>query len=100
MEAEDLRSSSYAWKSTLHGRDVILKGAKWCIGNGKTVQIYKQRWLPQKNHGLVLSSVVDSMEEATVDVLIDTDTKKWNNAMLEGLFTPQEAEIIKKIPFA
>ena len=40
------------------------------------------------------------MEEATVDVLIDTDTRQWNMAMLEGLFTPQEAEIIKKIPLA
>ena len=41
MEAEESRSSSYAWKSILHGRDVILRGAKWHIGNGKTVQIYK-----------------------------------------------------------
>lgn len=28
MEAKDSRSSSYAWKSILHGRDVILRGAK------------------------------------------------------------------------
>ena len=47
-----------------------------------------------------LSPVVDLMEEATMDVLIYTDTKQWNNVMLEGLFTPQEAEIIKKIPLA
>ena len=47
-----------------------------------------------------MSPVVESMGEATVDVLIDPETKQWNNVMLEGLFTPQEAEIIKKIPLA
>ena len=46
---------------------------------------------------MIMSPVVETMEEAIVDVLIDTDTKQWNNAVLEGLFTPQEAEIIKNI---
>lgn len=87
MEVKDSRSSSYAWKSILHGRDVILRGAKWRIGNGKTIQIYKHNWLPQKNHDMIMSPTVESMEGATVDVLVDPETRQWNNTMVDGLFT-------------
>jgi len=71
--------------------------AYWEWKNSPNIQT---QWLPQKNHGMIMSPVVETMEEAIVDVLIDTDTKQWNNAILEGLFTPQEAEIIKNIPLS
>ena len=40
------------------------------------------------------------MEEATVDSLIDEGTRTWNEAMVDGMFAPQEAEEIKNIPLA
>ena len=39
LKAKDSSSASYAWKSILKGRDVILKGALWRIGDGKRVRI-------------------------------------------------------------
>ena len=46
-------------------------------------------------------AIVESMEEATVDVLIDEDTSQWNNGLIDGLFAPHEVEIKKKkIPLA
>lgn len=49
---------------------------------------------------MISSLVVDSMSAATVDVLFDPETKQWNNDMLDGLFIPQEADIIRSIPLA
>ena len=48
LEAKDSPSASYAyaWKSILKGRDVILKGALWRIGDGKRVRIWGDNWLP------------------------------------------------------
>ena len=46
LEAKDSSSASYAWKSILKGRDVILKGALWRIGDGKRVRILGDNWLP------------------------------------------------------
>ena len=40
------------------------------------------------------------MEEATVDCLIDEGTRTWNVDMVDGIFAPQEAKEIKKIPLA
>ena len=35
MEAMDSRIGSYAWRSILVGRDVIQRGARWRVGDGK-----------------------------------------------------------------
>ena len=37
------------------------------------------------------------MEEATVDCLINPDTRSWNHEMIDGIFIPLEADLIKKI---
>ena len=39
MEAKDSRSSSYACRSILQGRDVLLKGSRWMLGNAKSMKI-------------------------------------------------------------
>ena len=35
MEAKNSRGGSYAWSSTLHGKDVLERCCRWRIGNGK-----------------------------------------------------------------
>ena len=35
------------------------------------------------------------MEEAPVDILIEAENRRWNIDLVDGLFAPQEAEIIK-----
>ncbi|KAL0004550.1 hypothetical protein SO802_012111 [Lithocarpus litseifolius] len=46
LEAQDLASASYAWRSILRGRDVILEGACWRVGNGRSIKIWQHHWLP------------------------------------------------------
>ena len=100
LEAKETSSGSYAWKSILHGRDVVPDGACWRVGNGKSIKIWQHHWLPRKHPTKVLSPMVETMEEATVDCLIDAGTRKWNVEMIDGIFAPQEAEEIKNIPLA
>ena len=35
LDAKESSSASYAWKSLLKGRDVIIKRAVWRVGDGK-----------------------------------------------------------------
>ena len=37
---------SYAWKSLLNVRDVVRKGMIWLVGNGESVRIKGDRWMP------------------------------------------------------
>ena len=75
LEAKETSSGSYAWKSILHGLDVILDGACWRVGNGKSIKIWQHHWLPQKHPTKVLSLIMETMEEAIVDCLIDEGTR-------------------------
>ena len=44
----------------------------------------------------VLSPSMDTMVDAKVEILIKEDTRQWDH----GLFSPQEAELIKSIPLS
>ena len=100
MEAKDSASESYAWKIILKGREVIKMGSRFQVGNGKNIKIWQHHWLPIKHPPLVTSPIIESMEDATVDCLIDENTGKWDAEMLEGILVPAEAAIAKKIPLA
>ena len=49
---------------------------------------------------MISSSIAESMCDATVDILIDDETRNWNNDMLDGIFVPSEADFIRNIPIA
>ena len=57
LEAKDLVSGSYAWKSILRGRDVILDGACWRVGDGRDIMIWQHHWLPIKHPPKITSPV-------------------------------------------
>ena len=46
---------SYAWRSILQAREVILKGAIWRVGDGVSVNIWEHKWLPNTASSKVLS---------------------------------------------
>ena len=98
MKAKELEFGSYVWKSILKGREVIQIGARFQVGNGKSIKIWQHHWLPIKHPPLVTSPIIESIENATVDCLIDENTGKWDAKMLEGILIPAEAELVKKIP--
>ena len=100
LKAKDSVSGSYAWKSTLRGRDIILDGACWWVGDGRAIKIWQQWWLPIKHPSKIISPILKSKEEATVDCFINPETRTWNHEMIDWIFIPQEAKIIKKIPLS
>ena len=50
MEAKEGHGGSYAWKSILIGREVIQKGTKWRVGNGESIKLWGNKWLPSLNY--------------------------------------------------
>nr|POE48252.1 putative ribonuclease h protein [Quercus suber] len=60
--------------------------------------VWNDAWLPSKDHPRIESQVVTGFEEMKVSALIDPQTKKWDSNRLNGLFTPQEVELIQSIP--
>lgn len=44
--------------------------------------------------------MIASLEEATIDMLIDEDTRQWNPELVDGIFALVESTLIKKIKLA
>ena len=76
----------YAWSSILHGRDVLERDCRWRIGNEKLVGIWESNWLPRKQDPQVISLICETLAEARVEILIDSELRQWNHGMMEGIF--------------
>ena len=98
MEAKDSKGGSYAWRSILKGRNFIQRGARWRVGDGKSITIWQHRWIPKKLSSLVVSYPIESMVDCLVAVLIDESAWKWNEELIDGIFSQEEVAIIKKNP--
>ena len=64
------------------------------------MRIWQHHWLPRKHLLLVLSPMVETLADAKVATLIDETSRQWNHEMINGIFTPLEAELIKAIPLS
>ena len=76
--------SSFAWKSIMQARDVICKGARWRVGDGSSIDIWKHRWLDSSGGGKILSPRMDSSLAVVKDLFI-TGTKMWNSDLLDQM---------------
>ena len=79
---------SFAWKSILKGRDLVQKGLLWRVGNGSSIRIYQDNWLPNPSFKKVLSSpnYFDGLKK--VSALIDSDRRSWLQEAIDANFLP------------
>lgn len=86
---------SYIWRSILWGKQVILKGLRWRIGDGRRVQIYHHCWLPRHTTFKPFSQP-KLPPESTVSELID-DNNKWKKDLIQQCFLKEDADQIMNI---
>lgn len=98
LEATNPANASYAWKSLMHGREVIKRGGVWRIGLGNSVHIWGDNWLPTKTRPKVISPMVDGGDTTMVSELIDPVNRTWREKVIDRTFYEFEASIIKKHP--
>jgi hypothetical protein len=89
---------SFTWRSIQGASDIIKDGLAWRVGNGKKFRIWKDKWLLTPTTYMVQSppSILDP--NARVSQLGDVDTKWWNYALLERLFSREENISIQFVP--
>jgi hypothetical protein len=69
LDATLNKRGSYAWQSILKARDIILKGAAWRVGDGKTIKIWRDKWLHEDHHQKIVFPGSAMLAESTVSQL-------------------------------
>ncbi|KAK9989340.1 hypothetical protein SO802_029579 [Lithocarpus litseifolius] len=93
-------SPSYAWRSIDSSLEVIRRGKRWNVGNGKLIHIWEDKWLPTPTTYRVCSPPQIFDDFRMVSSLIDEDTRRWKTDLGQALFLPFEADTILQIPLS
>jgi hypothetical protein len=90
------RSSSYTWRSILFGREILLNGAQWGIGNGQSVKITSDHWIPERPP-YMLKPLIPIPNEAIVSCLMDDQTCQWIPEMVYAFFDKETTDLIMQV---
>ena len=66
---------SYAWRSIYNSLEVINRGIRWRVRNGKMIHIWEDKWLPTPITYKVCSPQQDIGDFPMVSSLIDEETR-------------------------
>ena len=76
-------SGSYAWKSILKARSVVSDGLLWRGGDGLSIRVYKDNWIPGAFLTKAVSPCAGFLEDLRVAELINPDTGWWDTQKIE-----------------
>ena len=93
-------SSSYAWRSIFQALEVIRKGTRWRVGNGRRIHIWEDKWLPTPSTYKVITLPKPINDFPMVLALIDNETKRWKSEVIRTIFLPFEENTILNIPLS
>ena len=89
---------SFAWKSILRSKILIERNSRWRIGDGKSIRIFQDAWLPNSNEGRILFHRGVLASDATADVLIDPNSGWWNLSLIDQCFYPPMLKLLSLFP--
>ena len=98
LESNMGRSPSYAWRSIWEAKKVLQARMLWRVGDGQSIRIWRDRWLPTCSSHMVQSPVRILEQEARVGELIDVEKNWWNIPLIEDIFMKEEVEVICNVP--
>ena len=97
LEAQRGQRPSYAWWSIQWSCGLVKEGLIWRIGNGTSVKIWGDKWLPMPSTYTVQSQPITLTREVKVSALIDEGTRWWNQTLLQENFNQKEVQLIQSI---
>ncbi|CAL1354532.1 unnamed protein product [Linum trigynum] len=86
LEARVGHQPSFIWRSLLSAQEFLNEGLRWRIGNGSSVRIWGDKWLPTEVVSYVESAPRGLPVDSTVRELICEDEERWDVNLLENCF--------------
>ena len=100
IEASLGNNPSYLWRSVMSAQHLVREWARWRVGNGSSIRVWGDKWLPSFSTYKVASPRLFLHQDTKVNELIDQAITTWKKNVIDALFMPFEAELIKGIPIS
>jgi hypothetical protein len=97
LQATDVDGMSYTWRSVLKGMALLRKGIIWRIGDGRSIHIWNDRWIPRGTTRRPCSHRGRHLIQ-WVNELIDPLTGQWDTQLVTQTFHPDDVKCILAIP--
>lgn len=88
---------SYMWRSILSAQDIVRKGCRRKIGDGKDTFVWKVPWLPDVDNGMLTTEMLGQLENIKVDGLMQISERKWDDEILRDICNDRDRLLISKI---
>ncbi|KQK07736.2 hypothetical protein BRADI_2g37573v3 [Brachypodium distachyon] len=88
---------SYTWRSILKGVDTLKLGIIWHVGDGKSINIWEDPWLPRNNTRRPMTPRMDC-ELQKVSDLLEPFCGGWNVDLIRQHLWEEDVDLILKIP--
>ncbi|CAN0904784.1 Uncharacterized mitochondrial protein AtMg00310 [Linum grandiflorum] len=88
---------SFIWRRLFSTQEFLCRG-HWRVGNGSSICIWGDRWIPYIHGFSVPSPPAFLAVDASVRELIDPATDFWDSSLLECCFPSTIAQAILQIP--
>nr|XP_023924674.1 uncharacterized protein LOC112036081 [Quercus suber] len=100
LEAVDSPTSSYIWKSIMAAQPVLKKGCCWMVGDGTSIQVMFDSWIPNHPTNKILIHPVEEEWEWRVSDLMEPELRCWNREIIMSKFHKEDAKAILRIPLS
>ncbi|XP_024199277.1 uncharacterized protein LOC112202498 [Rosa chinensis] len=87
-------SPSACWRGIHVAKHILRRGVRWQVGNGQSVRVWEDPWIPRPSTFLPIIRHVDGPERVA-DLLLLGFT--WNQVLINQYFAPEDVDLILSI---
>uniref|UniRef100_A0A803QD89 Reverse transcriptase domain-containing protein n=1 Tax=Cannabis sativa TaxID=3483 RepID=A0A803QD89_CANSA len=95
LHAPTGHSPSFCWRSILWGRDLLIKGLIWKIGDGTLVNISDSNWLPSHDKVVLKPGLFPPSQNVSFFI---TEDRHWDLSKLRRYFDEEMCNAILAVP--
>jgi hypothetical protein len=81
---------SFVWRSIYTSQVIVRGGLRWCIGDGRSIELWKEPWLRSNECSYITTPMLQGGEHMKVADIMETGSSRWNWSMINTMFNDRD----------